>query len=117
MGAIFYGARINRTIPARGGRVYLDYLQNGFGKTIVAPYAVRPRPGAPVSTPLRWEEVDGALDPARFTLRSAVERAGRLERDPLLPVLGPGPDLLAALARLQARAPGKAGGVPARNPE
>jgi bifunctional non-homologous end joining protein LigD len=97
-----------RSIPLRRGRVYLDYLQNGFGKTIVAPYAVRPRPGAPVSTPLRWEEVDGGLSPARFTIRNAVQRAERLGPDPLLPVLGPGPDLLAALERLRGRLPGGA---------
>ena len=52
-----------RAIAARGGRVYLDFMQNGYGKTIVAPYAVRPRPGAPVSTPLRWSEVTARLDP------------------------------------------------------
>jgi bifunctional non-homologous end joining protein LigD len=58
-----------RAVGARGGRVYLDFLQNGHGKTIVAPYAVRPRPGAPVSMPLRWREVGPRLDPARFTIR------------------------------------------------
>jgi bifunctional non-homologous end joining protein LigD len=91
-----------RALGARGGRVYLDYLQNGFGKTIAAPYTVRPRPGAPVSMPLRWSEVNGRLDPARFTLRGAPARA-RKGRDPLLPVLAEKPDLLAALGRLRAR--------------
>ncbi len=51
-----------RAVGARGGRVYLDFMQNGAGKTIAAPYAVRPRPGAPVSTPLRWSEVGESLD-------------------------------------------------------
>lgn len=92
-----------RAVGARGGRVYLDFLQNGYGKTIVAPYAVRPRPGAPVSTPLRWSEVNARLDPARFTIRSVPGRARRLAADPLLPVLAEKPDLLAALERLRAR--------------
>jgi len=93
-----------RAIPARGGRVYLDYLQNGSGKTIVAPYAVRPRPGAPVSAPLRWSEVNGRLDPARFTIRTIRARAERLGEDPLAPVLVEKPDLLAALQRLRSEA-------------
>jgi len=92
-----------RAVGARGGRVYLDYLQNGHGKTIAAPYTVRPRPGAPVSVPLRWREVGPRLDPARFTIRNAVARAEKLGEDPLLPVLSGKPDLLAALERLRAR--------------
>jgi len=92
-----------RAIPARRGRVYLDYLQNGQGKTIAAPYAVRPRPGAPVSAPLRWTEVNARLDPARFTIRTVPARAGRLSADPLLPVLVEEPDLVRALERLEER--------------
>ncbi|HET8538592.1 MAG TPA: DNA ligase D [Anaeromyxobacter sp.] len=93
-----------RAIGDRGGRVYLDYLQNGRGKTIAAPYTVRPRPGAPVSTPLRWSEVGARLDPAAFTIRNVPARARRLRADPLRPVLSEAPDLLAALERLRARA-------------
>jgi bifunctional non-homologous end joining protein LigD len=92
-----------RAVSARGGRVYLDYLQNGAGKTIAAPYTVRPRPGAPVSTPLRWSEVDEKLDPARFTIRNVPARARRLRSDPLSPVLTEKPELLPALERLTAR--------------
>lgn len=92
-----------RAIGARGGRVYLDYLQNGRGKTIAAPYSVRPRPGAPVSTPLRWSEVNARLDPARFTIRNVPARMRRLGEDPLLPVLSERPDLLAAVDRLRLR--------------
>jgi bifunctional non-homologous end joining protein LigD len=92
-----------RAIGDRGGRVYLDYLQNGRGKTIAAPYTVRPRPGAPVSTPLRWSEVNARLDPARFTIRNVPARARRLRADPLRPVLTGAPDLLGALERLRAR--------------
>ncbi len=101
-----------RAVGARGGKVYLDYLQNGQGKTIAAPYAVRPRPGAPVSTPLRWSEVNARLDPARFTVRTVPARARRLGEDPLLPVLGARPDLLAALERLRARSGPRAGAGP-----
>jgi bifunctional non-homologous end joining protein LigD len=92
-----------RALSARGGRVYLDFMQNGYGKTIAAPYAVRPRPGAPVSTPLRWSEVTSKLDPARFTIRNVPARARRLRADPLLPVLSERPDLAAALERLRLR--------------
>jgi bifunctional non-homologous end joining protein LigD len=91
-----------RAIGARGGKVYLDFLQNGYGKTIAAPYTVRPRPGAPVSAPLRWTEVNGKLDPARFNLRTMVARAERIE-DPLRPVLSERPDLLHALEKLRGR--------------
>jgi len=98
-------ATLARAIPARRGRVYLDTLQNGSGKTLAAPFCVRPRPGAPVSMPLRWTEVDGSLHPARFTIRSALRRMGRLGDDPLLPVLAIRPDLVAALARLRDRLP------------
>jgi bifunctional non-homologous end joining protein LigD len=91
-----------RAVGSRGGRVYLDFLQNGMGKTIAAPYTVRPRPGAPVSFPLRWSEVNAKLDPARFTVRTAPARA-RKRRDPLLPVLEEKPDLLSALERLGVR--------------
>lgn len=59
---------------ARRRGVLIDANQNGAGKTIASVYSVRPRPGAPVSTPLAWEEVDGQLDPAAFTMTAALER-------------------------------------------
>jgi len=58
----------------RGGRVYLDMNRNVFGATIVAPYSVRRRPHAPVSTPLTWEEVRPDLDPATLNVRTIVDR-------------------------------------------
>jgi bifunctional non-homologous end joining protein LigD len=62
---------------ARGDRVYADVMRNAYAQTVVAPYSVRARPGAPVATPLRWEELgDRGLTPQRFTLRSV---GGRLE--------------------------------------
>ena len=86
-------ATLARSIPARGGRVYLDCFQNGQGKTIVAPFSVRPRPGATVSAPLRWSEVNRRLDPRHFTIRNVPSRMERLGKDPLRPVLSTRPDL------------------------
>jgi bifunctional non-homologous end joining protein LigD len=58
----------------RGGRVYVDIARNVFGATVVAPYSVRHRPHAPVSTPLRWDEVRPDLEPAHLNLRTLPER-------------------------------------------
>lgn len=57
-------------------RVLVDYFRNGFGQTVVAPYSVRARPGAPVSTPISWREL-GTTDPQRFTLRNIFRRLGQ----------------------------------------
>jgi bifunctional non-homologous end joining protein LigD len=54
--------------------VLIDSNQNGEGKTIASVYSVRPRPGAPVSTPLRWDEVNEDLDPSAFTMEVVLER-------------------------------------------
>jgi bifunctional non-homologous end joining protein LigD len=54
--------------------VLIDSNQNGEGKTIASAYSVRPRPGAPVSAPLRWEEVNEDLDPLSFTMAKVLER-------------------------------------------
>ncbi len=62
---------------ARRRGVLVDANQNGEGKTIASVYSVRPRPGAPVSTPLRWEEVNERLDPAAFTMDAVLARVGR----------------------------------------
>ncbi len=66
--------------PARRkDRVMVDYAQNAKGHTTVAVYSVRPRPGAPVSMPLRWEEVEqGAIRPAMFTIATAPQRLDAL---------------------------------------
>jgi bifunctional non-homologous end joining protein LigD len=57
--------------------VLVDANQNGPGKTNAAVYSVRPRAGAPVSTPLRWDEVVRGLDPAAFTMDAVLDRVGR----------------------------------------
>jgi bifunctional non-homologous end joining protein LigD len=59
----------------REGRLYVDVLRNGWAQNAVAPYSVRPLPGAPVAAPLRWEELDeDAFHPRMHTLRTAVSR-------------------------------------------
>lgn len=89
-----------RSIPARRGRVYVDALQNGRGKLLAAPYCVRPRLGATVSTPLDWREVNGKLDVGAFTLKTVPERLRKRKSDPLLPVLEEQPDLERVVAVL-----------------
>jgi bifunctional non-homologous end joining protein LigD len=91
---------ITRQVERRGVKVYLDYLQNRFGQTIVAPFSVRPLPGATVSMPLLWDEVNESLDPRNYTIRNALERLDRLGSDPCLPVIEMVPDLAGVLERL-----------------
>lgn len=79
-------ATVARPLAARGDKVYVDFLQNGRGKLIAAPFSVRPRRGAPVSMPLSWSQVTARLDPARFTLRTALAMLRR-RGDPLRGVL------------------------------
>jgi bifunctional non-homologous end joining protein LigD len=93
-------ATITRHVTKRGDKVYLDYLQNRHGQTIVAPFSVRPLPGATVSMPLTWEEVNDSLDPKAFTIRTALERIEELGSDPVLAVLEVKPDLAEVLDRL-----------------
>jgi bifunctional non-homologous end joining protein LigD len=93
-------ATIVRQVTQREGKVYVDYLQNGSGKLIVAPFSVRPLPGAPVSVPLAWREVNRKLDIRRHTIKTVPERMRKLESDPLAEVLELSPDLGAALERL-----------------
>ncbi|MCL6559250.1 MAG: non-homologous end-joining DNA ligase [Firmicutes bacterium] len=63
-----------RSVDKREGRVYLDYLQNIKGKTIIAPYSPRPRTGAPVSSPVTWEELEEGVVPDMFNIKSMPER-------------------------------------------
>ncbi len=93
---------IARPLRSRDGKVYVDWGQNGHGQTIVAPFAVRPLPAAPVSCPLRWAEVTARLEPGRFTIKTAPARFEK-QGDPMAPVLGPGIDLVAALQGLERR--------------
>jgi bifunctional non-homologous end joining protein LigD len=68
-----------RMVSAREkGKVYFDYLQNASGKTISAPYVLRAYPGAPVATPLKWDEVVSGLKPAQFHIANVLRRFERV---------------------------------------
>jgi bifunctional non-homologous end joining protein LigD len=94
-------ATIARPIAARGDKVYVDFGQNGRGRLIVAPFSVRPKPGAPVSTPLTWAQVTTRLDPGKWSIHTTP---GRMKRsgDPLRPVLDEGANVGALLDALAA---------------
>jgi bifunctional non-homologous end joining protein LigD len=92
---------LTRSPNDRRGRVYLDYLQNGKGKTLAVAYAVRPRPGATVSAPLKWTELRRGFDPGKFTMRTMPKRLDAVG-DLWKPILGAGLDLPACLNRLAA---------------
>jgi bifunctional non-homologous end joining protein LigD len=94
---------ITRQVSRRAGKVYIDYLQNGAGRLLVAPFSVRPLPGAPVSTALRWSEVNSELEVKRFTIRTMPDRMRKLKQDPLREVLTESPDLARAIERLGMR--------------
>lgn len=91
-------ATVERSLDKRGRKVYVDYLQNARGKTVASVYSVRPVRGAPVSTPVTWEELRAGFSPASFTMKSIfsrLDRAGDLFR----PVLEDTQDLGRLLGR------------------
>ena len=81
-------ATVERKVEKRKGKVYIDYLQNGRGKTMAFQYSLRPLPGAPVSAPLTWREVEQQnVRPDSFTIRNIFDRlqeSGDLFRDLLI---------------------------------
>jgi len=88
-----------RTKDKRGPRVYVDTGQTGAIRAIVAPYSVRAYPGGRVSTPLVWDEVGFALDPARFTMLTVPDRVAEVG-DPMQGFLDQRPDIASAVAAL-----------------
>lgn len=96
-------ATVQRHLDARDGKVYVDYLQNGHGRLLVAPFSVRPVPGATVSMPLTWSQVTARLDMHRYTLKTVPKLLAKWKSDPLRAVLTEAADLPASLARLQER--------------
>ena len=82
-------ASIERTVADRKGKMYLDFLQNRPGATLAAPYSIRPKPGAPVSMPLQWDELKKGLKMTDFNISNAVDRI-REVGDIFAPVLGKG---------------------------
>ncbi|MBI2823023.1 MAG: DNA ligase D [Acidobacteria bacterium] len=92
---------LERVIKKRTGRVYIDFLQNGKGKTVVAPYVPRPRAGAPVSTPLTWTEMEKAeFAPGDFNIETIFRRLDKTG-DLFAPVLSNKQSLVDPLRRLE----------------
>ncbi|HEY2824475.1 MAG TPA: DNA ligase D [Gemmatimonadales bacterium] len=96
-------ATVTRQVSRRDGRVYIDYVQNGHGRLLVAPFSARPVPGAMVSMPLKWTEVGKTLKLSDFTIKNAAARMHKLKVDPVVQVLTDTPDLTNVLERLQKR--------------
>ena len=80
-------ATLERSKAKRGKRVYVDVMQNAKGLHAVPPYVLRAVPGAPVSTPLRWQELTPNLDPSAFNLKTIFQRLARQQRDPMAGLL------------------------------
>lgn len=91
---------LERSPAKRKDKIYLDWLQNRFGQTLAAPYSVRPFPGATVSTPLEWNEVEKGLTPSRFTIETIGKRITD-NGDLFTPVMGEGVKLEDAIVCLQ----------------
>lgn len=83
---------IERAVKDRSGKMYIDFLQNRPHATVAAPYSVRPKPGAPVSMPLHWDEVKKGLKITDFNIFNAMDRL-KSEGDIFKPVLGKGINL------------------------
>lgn len=99
-------ATLTRTVQAREGKVYLDYLQNGHGRLLVAPFSLRPLPGAPVSYPLPWSAVRKGFAIEDYNLSNVPARLRRRRKDPWKGLMGLRPDLPAALDLLRRRVEG-----------
>lgn len=90
---------IIRPIQKRNHKIYIDFLQNRRGQTLAAPYSLRPKPGATVSAPLEWKEVNEKLSPSQFTIKNMLKRLDS-KGDLWKPVLGKGTDLDGIIKKL-----------------
>jgi len=90
---------LERSLKKRGPKIYLDYLQNRKGQTIVAPYSLRPKQNAPVSMPLKWSEVKSGLKITDFTMENVPGMMAK-RKDYFKAVLGKGIDMEKAIERL-----------------
>ena len=90
---------MDRAVKNRKNKIYLDYLQNRRGQTLAAPYCARPKPGAPVSAPLHWNELKSGLKIKDFNIKNMP---ARIVENPNLfnGVLGEGLDMAKALEAL-----------------
>ena len=95
-------ATTQRTISKREGKVYVDAFQNRAGQLMVSAYSVRPSPGAPVSMPIEWDEVNAKLHNSNWTIKNALKRMEKLGEDPVVKVLEVKPKLMGVLERLNA---------------
>jgi bifunctional non-homologous end joining protein LigD len=91
---------IERSPAKRKNKIYLDYLQNRKGQTLAAPYCLRPKPGATVSTPLEWKEVKSGLKFSDFNIHTIFKRIEK-RGDIFQPVLETGIDLEKCLINLK----------------
>lgn len=91
---------VERATGKRKGKIYIDYLQNRPAATLAAPYSLRPKPGATVSMPLHWDEVNSKLKISDFNIENAWDRV-QSEGDLFKPVLKKGIDLKKILGKLQ----------------
>lgn len=91
-------ATVERTVKKRGAKIYVDYMQNVKGKTLCSAYSVRPRPGATVSAPLQWDEVN-SIKPSDFTIKTILPRLQKVG-ELFAPVLSDRQSLEAALRQL-----------------
>lgn len=92
-------ATMERVVSKRGPKVYVDTGQTGPTRAIVAPYSVRAVPGARVSTPITWKEVDRSLDPSAFTIATVPKRVAKIG-DPMKGMLDVQPDVTKAVEKL-----------------
>jgi bifunctional non-homologous end joining protein LigD len=93
-------ATVERHLDARGGKVYVDYLQNGHGRLLVAPYSARTVPSAAVSMPLRWHQVTPRLDMHKYNLRTVPGLLAKQKADPFAALFTEAADLDRSLALL-----------------
>jgi bifunctional non-homologous end joining protein LigD len=91
---------IERSTSKRKEKIYVDFLQNRKGQTIAAPYSVRPKPLATVSTPLLWKEVNKDLTPQQFTILNIEKRLEKVG-DLWKPVLEKGINITKALKAIE----------------
>lgn len=90
---------IERIKANRGGKMYLDFLQNRPQATVACVYSLRPKPGAPISMPLHWDEVKKGLKMTNFTIQNAIDRI-REQGDIFKAVLGKGVNLKKLMTKL-----------------
>ncbi len=91
---------LERSPAKRKKKVYIDFLQNRRGQTLAAPYSVRPRPMATVSTPLHWKEVKQGLTPQEFTIKTIHKRVNKTG-DIFSGIFGKGIDIVKCLNELE----------------